>query len=167
MSFFNFCYGMDKNKIKKIKQSEKSKKICNQKYIPLDIEQSLNSHTFTVKFTAQSKIDSFIIKNVRGLDGVTISKFQEQNQPDFQRGESLSSAVELSDFSGQVFVVFDISLTTNGKTTEHSIPLQLGVLSSSQKKERAKNIKEFKVKDKEGVNAIVAPLKKYHEMQAE
>jgi hypothetical protein len=43
----------------------------------------------------------------------------------------------------------------------------LGVLSSFQKKERAKNIKEFKVKDKEGVNAIVAPLKKYHEMQAE
>lgn len=146
---------------------KKSKKMCTQKYIPLDIEKNLNSNLLTVKFTAKSKIDFFSIKNVRGLDGVTISKFQELSQTDFQSGESLISAVEISDFSGMVYVVFDISLTVNGKTTMHSVPLPLGEISIAQKNERTKNIKEFNVLRSGGANALSAPPKKYHEMQAE
>jgi hypothetical protein len=161
----SFAFDGKKNNINWV--SKKTNKICKQKYIPIDIEQSLNSHSLLVKFTAKSKIDYFSIKNVRGLDGVTISKFQEQNLVDFQKGKSLSSTVEISDFRGMVYVVFDLSITINGNTTEHSIPLPIGVISTAQKKERAKNIKEFKVKSKEGANTLTPPAQKYHEMQAE
>jgi hypothetical protein len=149
------------NKIKK------TNVMCDQKYIPLMVEETLNSHSLSVKFTALRKIEQFSIKNVRGIDGVNVLKFQEQNQTDLKKGESLTSLVDLSDFSGMVYVVFDVSITVNGKTTPQSIPVALGTMTGLQKQERIKNIKEFKVKTPSGENALTVPPKKYHEMKAE
>lgn len=143
--------------------------VCKQKYIPMKVEQSLNSHLLNVKFTALRNIDNFAIKNVRGIKGVSVTKFQEQNQSGIQSGELITSDVELSDFSGLVYVVFDVSIVLDGVESGHSIPVPVGKLSAAQKRARAKNIKEVKVppKDKEGTSAITEPPKKYHEMQAQ
>jgi hypothetical protein len=146
-----------------------SKIVCNQKSIPMKVEQSLNAHLLTVSFTAGQKIENFSLKNVRGVDGVTISKFQELMNQKLENGEVIESSVELGDFSGLVYVVFDVSITVNGVSSEHSIPVAVGTLSESQKAERSKNIKEIKNKplQKEGINSISVPPKKIHEMKLE
>jgi hypothetical protein len=151
---------------KKIKYS---RVICNQKNLPLKIEQSLNAHLLSVKFTAKQKISNFSLKNIRGIDGVTVLKFQEVINQKLESGETLESAVELSDFGGLVYVVFDVALTVNGVSSEQSIPVALGKLSQTQKNLRSKNIKEVKttIQQKEGSNAITLPPKKIHEMKLE
>lgn len=146
-----------------------NKVICNQKYIPMKIEQSLSAHSLTVKFTAQRSIDQFKILNVRGIEGVKVTKFQEQNVTDLSRGETLSSLVELSDFSGLVYVVFDVEIILNGVKTGHSIPIAVGTLTEAQKRERSKNIKVVIPEDqsKEGTSPLNTPVKRYHENQVE
>lgn len=146
-----------------------NKVICNQKYIPMKIEQSLNAHSLTVKFSAQRSIDQFKILNVRGIEGVKVTKFQEQNVTDLTRGESVSSLVELSDFSGLVYVVFDVEIVLNGTKTGHSIPIAVGSLTEAQKRERAKNIKVVipEGQSKEGTSPLNTPVKRYHENQVE
>lgn len=145
--------------------------ICKQKYIPMKIEQSLNAHLLSVKFTALRNVDNFAIKNVRGIKGVSVTKFQEHNQSGIQSGELITSDVELSDFSGLAYVVFDVSIVLDGVEGGHSIPVPVGKLSAAQKRARAKNIKEAKAstsdKEKEGTSAITESPKKYHEMQAQ
>lgn len=132
----------------------------------MKMEQSLNGHLLNVKFTAQRKIDQFVIKNVRGIEGVTVTKFQEQNQTGINPGDVLNSDVELSDFSGLVYVVFDVSLTQNGAPRSFSIPVAVGKLSVAQKALRSKNIKEVKTttQQKEGTSPLSVPPKTYHEM---
>lgn len=147
-------------------------RLCKQKYIPMKIEQSLEGHLLSVKFTAQRTIDQFTIKNVRGIQGVKVTKFQEQNQTTIESGEVLTSAVELSDFKGLAYVVFDVSITLEGVVTGHSIPVPVGSLSAIQKAERSKNIKTIKVpsqkeQSKEGSSPLTAPAKKIHEMQVD
>ena len=168
-SLFNAAFAKNLNKPKKISSPKYSNVICKQKYIPMKIEQTLNSHLLTVKFIAQRPIDQFTIKNVRGIDGVAVTKYQEQNQAGIQSGESLTSDVELSDFSGLVYVVFDVTITINGVTSGHSIPIPVGQLSIAQKRERAKKIKDIKLKiqTKDGTSPMSVPPKKVHEMQAE
>ncbi|MDD4974746.1 MAG: hypothetical protein PHY93_10375 [Bacteriovorax sp.] len=146
-----------------------SRIMCNQKSIPMKVEQSLNGQLLTVSFTAEQKIENFSLKNVRGIDGATVSKFQELINQKLNRGEVIESGVELGNFSGLVYVVFDISVTVNGVSSDHSIPVAVGALSASQIKERSKNIKEIKnmSQQKNGTTSITAPPKKIHEMQLE
>jgi len=154
---------------KEFKAPEYSKVLCQQKYIPMTVEQTLNSHLLSVSFTAQRKIDQFKILNVRGLEGVSIMKFQEQNVSDIQSGDVLTSDVELSPYNGLVYVVFDVSIKVDGVLASHSIPVPVGTLSAVQIKERSKNITEVKsdIQTKEGTSAINAAPKKLHEMQAD
>lgn len=168
-SFFNFSSAKEVKSKKRFFPQKYSNVVCKQKYIPMKIEQSLNSHLLTVKFSAQRKIDQFIIQNVRGIEGVTVTKFQEQNRADIQSGEVLTSAVELSDFNGLAYVVFDVAITLDGVVSGHSIPIAVGKLSAEQKAKRARNIKEIKVeiKAKEGTSPMSAPPKKIHEMKVE
>lgn len=146
-----------------------SNAICKQKYIPMKMEQSLNGHLLTVTFTPLEKMESFSIGNVRGLKDVTVTKFQEITNQSLEVGDTVQSAVELSDFSGLVYVVFDVTMTINGVSTGHSIPIPVGTLSREQIKERSKNIRESKVQtiQKEGTSTISVPPQKYHEMQIE
>ncbi|MFA6238202.1 MAG: hypothetical protein WC635_12790 [Bacteriovorax sp.] len=163
------CANAKDVKTKKFIPQKYSNVVCAQKYIPLKIEQSLNSHLLTVKFTAQRKLDQFSIKNVRGIEGVTVTKFQELNTSDMQRGELLTSAVELSDFSGLVYVVFDVSIMQDGVMSSHSIPVPVGRLSAQQKAQRQKNVKQVITpgQAKEGTNSLSTPPQKIYEMQAE
>lgn len=163
------CANAKDVKTKKFIQEKYSNVICTQKYIPLKIEQSLNAHLLTVKFTAQRKLDQFSIKNVRGIEGVGVTKFQELNITDLKRGEVLTSAVELTDFSGLVYVVFDVSVTMDGVMSSHSIPVPVGTLSQVQKAERQKHVKEVKnpSQSKEGANTLSTPPQKVYEMQAD
>ncbi len=162
------CANAKEVKLKKNIQKY-SNVICKQKDIPFKMEQSLNSHLLTVKFTAERKIGQFTIKNVRGIDGVTITKFQEQSITELDPGEVLTSAVELSDFSGLVYVVFDVAINQNGVIGNHSIPVPVGTLSRAQKSQRLKNVKEVKtpVQSKDGKNALSTPPQKIFEMQAQ
>lgn len=176
MSVMAFSFSGSAVEKKKAKFSIQKYKnvICNQKYIPMKIEQSLSGHVLNVVFTAQRKIEQFKILKVRGLDGVKIIKFQEQQSGDLMRGESLSSSVELSDFTGLVYVVFDVQLSVNGEQSSHSIPVPVGTLTDKQIKERSKNIKSVQSpsstdQGKNGSNSLKiqdssTPVK-IHEMQ--
>lgn len=168
-SLFNSAYAKGTKAKKNFSSLRYANVVCNQKYIPMKIEKMLNSNLLMVKFSAQRKIDQFSIKNVRGIEGVTVTKFQEQNVTDIQRGEVLTSSVELSDFSGLAYVVFDIAITIDGTSTGHSVPIPVGTLSDQQISKRSKNIKVEKqqTQTKEGTSSLNAPPKKYHEMQAE
>ncbi len=144
-----------------------SRILCNQKSIPMKVEQSLDGLLLTVNFTAQKDLEQFSLKNVRGIDGIEISKFQELLNQKLKAGEIIESSVELSEFTGLVYVVFDISMTINGVTTEHSIPVGVGAISTSQVNERKKNIKEVKnrIQQNKSNSSLTAPTKKIHEMK--
>lgn len=169
ISLFSTAFASSVKTKQRLESPKYSDVICKQKYIPMTIQQSLDSHLLTVKFTAQRKIDQFAIKNVRGIEGVNVTKFQEQNKTDIVRGEVLTSAVELSDFSGLAYVVFDVTINVDGKLSGHSIPIPVGALSDLQKAERSKNIIEIKPKTQhiEGSSPLSAPAKKVHEMQVD
>lgn len=169
MTFFIFLSSLAWLNIASAKDQKYSNVVCKQKYIPMKIEQSLDAHLLSVKFTAQRNIDQFSIKNVRGIQGVKVTKFQEQNQSNIESGEVLTSAVELSDFKGLAYVVFDVSITLEGVVSGHSIPVPVGTISAIQKAERSKNIKTIKVQSqkKEGSSSLSAPAKKIHEMQVD
>jgi hypothetical protein len=177
LSFSNIAFSKEVRSVKLASKPAKMKSapqrysrvMCNQKNIPMKVEQSLNGRLLTVSFTAEQKIENFSLKNVRGIDGVIVSKFQELINQKLNIGEAIESSVELEDFSGLVYVVFDLSITVNGVSSEHSIPVAVGVLSASQIKERSKNIKEIKnmSQQKNGATSITAPPKKIHEMQLE
>jgi hypothetical protein len=157
-----------KNKTKKTFVVQKYSRImCNQKNIPLKIEQSLNAHLLTVNFFSEKAIEAFTIDSVRGLDGVNIEKFHELINQKLDIGESVETNVELGDFSGMVYIVFDITIKVNGVITKHSIPVAVGTLSQEQIILRSKNIKEVKTRlqEKDGTNAISVPVKKLHVMQ--
>lgn len=156
-------------KIAKIKSLKATRVMCNQKSIPMKVEQTISSNLLTVNFTAEKKIEKFSLQNVRGLDGVTVSKFQELLNQKLERGESIESSVEIDNINGLVYVIFDVAITVNGINTMHSIPVAVGSLSEEQKKMRSKNIKEVKsnLSQKESGNALSAPPKKIHEMKLE
>ena len=140
--------------------------LCNQKSIPMKVEKSFNAQLLTVSFTANQKIEYFSLKNVRGIDGATVLKFQELHNQKLESGESVQSNVELEKFSGLVYVVFDVSITVNGISSDHSIPVSLGALSKEQIAERSKNIKEIK-NSKDLSNSKLPSTKKVHEMKLE
>lgn len=150
-------------------KNKKNRIMCSQKSIPLSFEKSFAAPLLTVTFIAEKKIDSFSIKNARGIDGVAVSKFQKLLNQKLDSGEAIESIVELGDFKGLVYVAFDVSLTINGITTEHTIPVDIGTLSAEQIIERKKNIKEIKPSSqtKTGTNAITAPSKLIHEMKVD
>ena len=152
-----------------VRAQARSRVICNQKNFPMKVEQSLNANLLTVTFTANQKIESFSLNNVRGIDGAKVLKFQDFVNQKLERGEARESNIELDDFTGQVYIVFDISLKINGTISEHSIPVMVGVLSDEQKAIRSKNIKEIKInpQQKDGTNPMTVPFKKIHEMKIE
>lgn len=148
---------------------KKNRVICKQKDFPMKVERTLNAGLLTVTFNATSSVDSFSLKNVRGIDGVNVLKFQELINQKLEKGESIESSVEISDFSGLVYVIFDVDLIIKGVKSSHSVPIALGSLSSAQKRERSKNVKEInnKVQMKDGTSPMSAPAKKIHEMKVD
>ncbi len=146
-----------------------SRKIFKQKMIPMKIEQSFQTHLLTVNFIAEENIESFSLVKVRGVDGVNVDKFQELLYLKLNTGEAIESSVELSDFVGLVYIVFDVSLTINGVTQTHSIPVAVGSLSETQVSMRSKNIKTIKniTPQNKGGSALSAPDKKIHEMKVD
>jgi hypothetical protein len=152
---------------KPVRPIKYSRILCNQKSIPMKVEQSLDGLLLTVNFTAQKDLEQFSLKNVRGIDGIEISKFQELLNQKLKSGEMIESSVELSEFTGLVYVVFDVSLTINGVTTEHSIPVGVGGMSTKQVNERKKNIKEVKnrIQQNKFNSGLSVPTKKIHEMK--
>ena len=180
--FVNAAFSKEVGTIKISKKSIKSKvvsknknpfinapTICKQKSIPMKVEQSLNASLLTVSFTAEQKIENFSLENARGVDGVTVTRFQELLNQKLEAGEVIEATVELGEVKGLVYVVFDVSLTINGVTKVQSIPIAVGALSTTQKNERSKNIKEIKnnSQQKEGTDSITIPAKKIHEMKLE
>jgi hypothetical protein len=133
------------------------------------ILQSLNASVLTVSPTAEEKIENFTLRNVRGIDGVVVEKFQALGNQKLEYDEVIESIVELRDFSEQAYVVFDSTITISGVKFDSSIPVAIGALSLNQINERRKNIKEIKNKSqsKEGTNAISVPVTKIHEMKLE
>lgn len=151
------------------RKQHQRKVMCTQKDIPVIITESLEGHMLTASFTAQRKIESLSLENVRGVDGVSVLRFKDLINQKLNNGESIESTVELGNFEGLAYVVFDLSITVKKIKTNYSIPISVGALSKKQITERGKNIRELKNKSqqKNGANFLTAPAKKIHEMKLE
>lgn len=135
---------------------------CKQKVVPVKTEYSTSGNVMTVKYTAEKNIAGFKVKNIRGLDGLTVDSIKSTVSTDMKKGESVQVRVEFDKPEGQAFVVTDIS----GDSKNQTLVIPVGEVSAAQNAERQKNIRKLPGvhKNKAGTNALESG-ETYHTMK--
>jgi hypothetical protein len=148
---------------KKLRQNEF---ICKQKNIPLSAVGEYSQNLLKIYLSPDVEIKNFSILNVRGIDNVKIGKYQEIKNVDLNLNEEIETQVEITDLQGLAYVVLDIGYEVDGKYTNKSLPVPLGILSGEQIKRRKGSIKAIKTNNaKPTSNGLSSPTESVHYMK--
>lgn len=140
--------------------------ICKQKIVPVKTEYTNNAGSTVVTYTAERDIKDFAVEEVRGIDGLSVTKKVSISPRDLKKDEKVSLTINYSKPDGQVFLVTDISASVNEQTKYQTLAIPVGELSSEQMSARKKNIKSLPgvKKNKAGADALESG-EKYHTMK--
>lgn len=114
---------------------------------PFTISQTISANLVLIKITAEDDIKNFAITNIRGVDKITVNKFNEISNLNLKKGETVETQVEISNLVGLAYLNLDIQYFNRNKSRKNFLLVPVGTVTTAQKNERKKHIKTMRFKN--------------------